>query len=38
MLFLYKAITKEGAETSGGIEAQNQDSVSMLTGGFVKFQ
>ena len=37
MLFLYKAITKEGAETSGGIEAQNQDSAinALQRGGFV---
>ncbi|MEK7568808.1 MAG: type II secretion system F family protein [Patescibacteria group bacterium] len=27
MLFEYKAITKEGTETSGGIEAQNQDAA-----------
>ena len=27
MLFIYKAVTKEGIETSGGIDAQNQDSA-----------
>lgn len=27
MLFIYKAVTREGAETSGDIEAQNQDSA-----------
>ncbi|OHA79372.1 MAG: hypothetical protein A2747_02965 [Candidatus Yonathbacteria bacterium RIFCSPHIGHO2_01_FULL_44_41] len=27
MLFAYKAVTKEGGETSGNIEAQNQDSA-----------
>lgn len=27
MLFAYKAVTKEGAETTGNIEAQNQDSA-----------
>lgn len=27
MLFTYKAVTKEGGETSGNIEAQNQDSA-----------
>lgn len=27
MLFIYKAVTKEGGETSGDIEAQNQDSA-----------
>lgn len=27
MLFLYKAVTKEGRETSGGIEAQTQDAA-----------
>ena len=27
MLFAYKAINKEGMETSGGIEAQNQDAA-----------
>ncbi|MBI5077827.1 MAG: type II secretion system F family protein [Candidatus Yonathbacteria bacterium] len=27
MLFIYKAVTKDGRETSGNIEAQNQDSA-----------
>ncbi|MFA5996929.1 MAG: type II secretion system F family protein [Candidatus Paceibacterota bacterium] len=27
MLFAYKAVTKEGAETSGNIDAQNQDTA-----------
>lgn len=27
MLFIYKAVTKEGRETSGDIEAQNQDAA-----------
>lgn len=27
MLFVYKAVTKEGGETTGSIEAQNQDSA-----------
>lgn len=27
MLFVYKAVTKEGAETTGDIDAQNQDSA-----------
>lgn len=27
MLFIYKAVTKEGGETTGSIEAQNQDSA-----------
>ncbi len=27
MLFLYKAVTKEGGETTGSIDAQNQDSA-----------
>jgi len=27
MLYLYKAVTKDGVETSGGIDAQNQDGA-----------
>ena len=27
MLFAYKAVNKEGRETTGNIEAQNQDSA-----------
>ncbi len=27
MLFIYKAVTKEGSETTGSIDAQNQDSA-----------
>ncbi|KKS48312.1 MAG: Type II secretion system F domain protein [Candidatus Nomurabacteria bacterium GW2011_GWC2_42_20] len=27
MIFLYKAVTKEGRETSGNIDAQNRDSA-----------
>lgn len=37
MLFVYKAVTKEGRETSGDIEAQNQDAAinALQRNGFV---